>query len=292
MNMLYVTANTNAMDNNYDLSSFESQELKAVAGQSVKYDIAASGEVGADIISYNSDNLPEGLTLSVGGLLTGSIKQVGSYTFTVEMVADNWVTKSVDFKIEVAPVIIATGSELNATVTVGTEINTTFACSTVTEDSSLQNVTSKVIGDLPTGLTYDAETGKLSGTVTTAGVYNFTVRYSGEKQTAGGYWGRPTITEYTYDAVYTLIVEELPQEPVDYKVEVRVENGMVQYKNESGEWIDLIEVSKLNTPANDSNTGNNSILSGCIGTVSSATVVGLVTLAGAFLVAKRKEENK
>ena len=121
--------------------------------------------------TLESGNLPTGLTLSSAGLISGTPTTVGTFNFTVQ--ATNTAgsnTKSLSIIINAAtvPPTITTTSLPGGLV--GTAYNQTFTATGTTPITwSLQS------GTLPTGLSLSTA-GVISGTPTTAGTSNFTVR--------------------------------------------------------------------------------------------------------------------
>ncbi|MGO4256215.1 putative Ig domain-containing protein [Marmoricola sp. RAF53] len=118
--------------------------------------------------------LPPGLTLSNGGLVSGTPTRAGDYGFTVtftETSTGNADSQQLLLHVSApgAPVITTTSLP---TGTAGTPYAATLASST---PGGLWSVSS---GSLPPGITLNAFTGALSGTPTKAGAWFFIVKYS------------------------------------------------------------------------------------------------------------------
>ena len=134
MYAMYAMANSNVTKNGIDLSEFADKTLSdALIGMDYSADISlgssdngsasagdssASGEASggffggasgeaADAVSDGryytvvGGALPEGMTLSKSGKLSGTCYRSGTYNFTVELRQDGWVTSNAAFSLEV-----------------------------------------------------------------------------------------------------------------------------------------------------------------------------------------------
>ncbi|NLT39426.1 MAG: S-layer homology domain-containing protein, partial [Clostridiales bacterium] len=118
--------------------------------------------------SKESGDLPGGLTLSAGGAISGTPTTGGTFNFTVK--AENMAgsdTKELSIKVSVAPTIT---TDTLPDGTVGTAYSQALAA---TGDTPI--TWSIESGVLPNGLTLSAG-GTISGTPTTGGTFNFTVK--------------------------------------------------------------------------------------------------------------------
>lgn len=120
-----------------------------------------------------ASGLPPGLSLSSAtGEILGITSSAGSWTFTVTVrdASNISVTRTLEIMVHPAPALATT------------------SVSNLYQDSVSQGVTFGVTGgiapyswtitagSLPTGLTLDAQTGTVSGSPTTPGIYTFTIR--------------------------------------------------------------------------------------------------------------------
>ncbi len=128
------------------------------------------------IWSVSNGSLPAGLSLSQGGAITGTPTAAGTSQFTIQVNAGtDSATKDYSITIADPPLNITSGPLPNGTV--GTAYNQALSAS----GGSGGYTWSLMTGSLPAGLTLSA-TGTISGTPTTAGSSNFTVRVTDSSQ--------------------------------------------------------------------------------------------------------------
>ena len=111
--------------------------------------------------------LPPGLALKQDGTLTGTPTAVGSFTFTVKLLApgpDRVATKDLTLVVA-APVAAA------APAPEPSEVGVPFTTAPTTTGGAAPFAWSVSSGSLPAGLTLDAATGAIAGTPTTAGSF-------------------------------------------------------------------------------------------------------------------------
>ncbi|MBP7675231.1 MAG: putative Ig domain-containing protein [Thermoanaerobaculia bacterium] len=113
--------------------------------------------------------LPTGLTLGTDGAITGTPSADGEYTFTITATdTTTSCTGSRAYTVRICPVIGL--SAVPTCATVGSAFSTT-----ITPSAGAAPFTFGVTGTLPTGTTLDAGTGVLSGTLTAAGSFSFSI---------------------------------------------------------------------------------------------------------------------
>ncbi len=157
-------------------------------GDSVKFQITAT-----DADSFSATGLPTGLSIdSTTGLITGTIGSyaAGSYSSTVTA-TDNGFSSSVKFTWNVAdttaPSFTNPGTQNNNEGDLISDVETTPV------DADPGSITDVVNGQhtLPTGLTIDPTTGKISGTIDPRAAGTYTVTISA---TDGSITGSTTFT--------------------------------------------------------------------------------------------------
>ena len=142
--------------------------------------LAATGGDGTYTWSITAGTLTAGLSLSAGGVISGTPTLASTSTFTVQ-VASGGQTGTKELSITIAnPAPVITTNSLPSGV-VGTAYTQTLT--SAGGDGSYTWAVSA--GALPAGLALNASTGVISGTPTTAAMSNFTVQVtSGDAQTA------------------------------------------------------------------------------------------------------------
>jgi hypothetical protein len=133
--------------------------------------ITASGGTGTGFtFSVTGGSLPPGLTLTPGGLLSGTPTTAGPFTFTISATDSSAFVGSQTYSPTIFPAIVVSPSSLPAGQ-VGTPYSQTITATGGTGTGFTFSVTG---GSLPPGLTLTPG-GLLSGTPTTAGNFSFTV---------------------------------------------------------------------------------------------------------------------
>ena len=140
------------------------------AGMSYSQTLTASGGSGSYTWSVSGGSLPPGLILSTGGVLSGSPAVPGNFTFTV---AANDGTTSVtrSLTVSIGSTVTITSNAL-ASGRVGTAYNDSVHASGGVPPYTWEPGT----GQLPTGLSLNAQNGSITGTPTVAGTFSFTIR--------------------------------------------------------------------------------------------------------------------
>ncbi|HUK15634.1 MAG TPA: putative Ig domain-containing protein [Bryobacteraceae bacterium] len=142
-----------------------------MAGASYSQTLAAGGGTGGYTWSISSGSLPQGLTLSAAGTISGTPSAAGNFSFTVQVKDSSGAaaTKPLSITVNPPPLTITTSSLPNGMA--GSSYSQTLTASGGT-GAYTWSISS---GSLPPGLTLSAP-GIISGTPSAAGTSNFTAR--------------------------------------------------------------------------------------------------------------------
>ncbi len=136
--------------------------------------IIASG--GSGVYIWSAIGLPAGLSISAGGVITGTpTADAGSpYSVVVKVTDSNGLTASAPFSltVEALPLTIAGPASLPAGI-----VNAPYPATAITASGGSAPYAWSAIG-LPTGLNINSSTGIISGIPTAAGTFNVTVKVS------------------------------------------------------------------------------------------------------------------
>ncbi len=151
-------------------------------GTAYSQTVSATGGSGSFTYAVSVGALPAGLTLNASnGLISGTPTAAGLSTFTVRATDGTGATGSRSYSVTmtVAPIVVNPASLSAATV--GTAYS-----QTVTATGGTGGFTYSVsAGALPAGLTLNTSSGTLSGTPTTVGTSNFTIRATDSASASG-----------------------------------------------------------------------------------------------------------
>jgi hypothetical protein len=154
---------------------FADLNQRAVVGSAFVDSVVTTAASGASL-AVSAGALPDGISLSPDGLLSGTPTTVGSASFTV---ADG-AGQSRDYTLAVDPdAIFADTSRLAGVVGAPFE-------STLVHTVSAHADPAVIVGSLPPGLVVDAD-GVLSGTPTESGTYVFSLGHSGDETARGDF---------------------------------------------------------------------------------------------------------
>lgn len=199
--LLYVQANSNVMDNNVDSSIIKDVTLSAVQSVPFNGSVAVDAKkLNATTVSYSlSGALPAGLSLDENtGIISGTSTEIGTFSTGINVIADGWVSNSLNVNIEVKPVLSMTvatsepkeGSAFEATVSphsiVGFKVENK---DDLTEFGSYYTASSYAAEGLPEGLSIEAATGKITGTPTQSGTFNVKIKLDYTLTTVSSGWG-------------------------------------------------------------------------------------------------------
>ena len=143
----------------------------AQVGAAYNSALVANGGVAPYTFSIISGSLPPGLTLNTStGAITGAPTTAGTYNFTAKVVDSKGNTATSNCSIVVS-------SPLALTCPAGTgQVGIGYSSALTATGGVAPYTFSITSGSLPPGLTFNASTGAIAGTPTTAGTYNFTAQ--------------------------------------------------------------------------------------------------------------------
>ena len=162
MQMYSEYANQGHSRNGYVLTEYVGdQTLVATQGTKISnIDVSFNGDVISENYVIANGALPAGLTLNENtGIISGTPTEAGVFNFSVKATLDGWITQTNQYRITVSTTALVAGE-------VGQAYNQTIVGQSGTFAVSE--------GALPAGLTLSAD-GKISGTPTEAGTFNFKV---------------------------------------------------------------------------------------------------------------------
>ncbi|MBL8232657.1 MAG: putative Ig domain-containing protein, partial [Bryobacterales bacterium] len=141
------------------------------AGQAYSFTMTAAGGSGTGFVwSITAGTLPVGLTMTTGGLISGTPTTNGTSNFTVQVVDSTLQTATRQLSITIGSTLtVVTQTLPNGQL--GVAYN-----QTVTAAGATGAVQWSVVGSLPPGLTLNAATGAIAGSPTQNGIYNFSLR--------------------------------------------------------------------------------------------------------------------
>lgn len=330
--VLYAQSTAATIRGGIDITQYGAAvNITAKQGEAITIDVSNEdfAAAAADNVKYaiSDGTLPEGLVLSAAGVISGSSKESGEFSVTVQCTIDNWLTATKQVNITVASNFILDDDDNDITqATVGKAFGGYTSIIYSNGESDSNTYLYKVDGGaLPAGLTLDKDTGIISGTPVIAGSYK--VRIAAYTETAGGNQGvgpgassTPTTTVYGY---YDLTINVAEADVTSIQPQFKVEGGYVAYSVDGGNtWTNLISVEDLKGDSGesgnieirtdngyiqykDSNGAWQNVVAlddlkgesgGCNGSVEGAvatvTLAGIALLAtGIYVIARKRKDN-
>ena len=174
----------------------------ATWGAAYNTPLSAGGGASPYTYAVTSGALAGGMTLSSGGALSGTPTAVGTFNFMVSAKDSDNFTGSQAYTLTVSAPTLTLSPQSGTTITWTTETPFTQAFTAGGGTSPYTYALTVNAGTLPTGLSMNALTGVLSGTATTSGTVNFTIRATDSSSGTGA----PFIASGTY----TLVIGTTP----------------------------------------------------------------------------------
>jgi hypothetical protein len=171
----------------------------ATAGVAYSQTLSQTGALGTPSYAVTAGALPAGVSLTLGGVLTGTPTVVGTFNFTVTVSDASGCSGSQAYSLTVGcpTFVFAPGSLPSGTagVAYNQTVSTTGGVGTTTY--------AVTAGSLPTGLSL-ASTGVISGTPSATGTFNFTVTATDANSCTGSAAYSITINCPTGGATFTV----------------------------------------------------------------------------------------
>ncbi len=199
----------------------------ATVGAAFSQQLTASGGVAAYTYAITSGALPAGVTLSNGGLLSGTPTAGGSFTFTVTSTDNDGNTGNQAYTWTVnAATITITPAAGTLTVTTNAAYSQTFTAS-----GGTPTYTWLETGALPTGITFNTATATLSGTTAQTGSFPITIKATDSSTGSGPYHQSNAYTLTVSAPTITIAPTTLTAATVDaaYSQQLTASGGVATY---------------------------------------------------------------
>lgn len=218
MHMMYTQVNNNAMKNGMPLNVVKTDvSIKGLTGVAIEpvtvVDTAALNKFfGTGNYVVTASGLPEGLTCSEAGVISGIAKTTKTGTITVTASGkdkESWINVSGNINVAFSTSKVVA---VDKSGVIETDAAVELTADNYVENGGLvqENLnkyishTWSIKGTLPEGLTFDKTTGAISGTATVKGTYSVTVTDTYVKVTQG--WRGLSRTTENYQTPYEITV--------------------------------------------------------------------------------------
>ncbi len=165
--------------------------------------LTASGGTAPYSFLVTPGSLPAGLTLTSGGVLSGTPTAGGSFNFTVTATDSSGFTGTRSYTLVVDPAIITLPATTLANGTLGVALTRAITAATGGTAPRTYAVTG---GALPTSLTFNTNSGAISGTPSVLGTFNFTITATDSSTGTG---------PYTASRAYSMTIVNVPPVATD-----------------------------------------------------------------------------
>ena len=164
--------NSNAMENGLGTYTYTGGTLDSgIKGAS--YSASVAQDVDATVVNYELVNgsLPDGIELSDDGTVSGTATEAGTFSFTVQMSCEGWVTKTAAYTLTVEEPLSVEDDMTAVILGMDTEFQIVSAVDTSSATSVAYSITD---GALPEGMEIN-DNGLIYGTPEEEGEFDFTV---------------------------------------------------------------------------------------------------------------------
>jgi hypothetical protein len=193
-------------------------------GAAYNQTLTASGGTGPYTFSVVSGTLPAGLTLTAGGVLSGTPTAPGSSTVTIRATDGSGCTAEIIYTIVITSAPLCPAITLAPATMPNGAVGVAYSQTITASGGTAPYTFSLTSGTLPPGLTLSAA-GVVSGTPTTVGTSTFTVR---------GTDANGCFAEATYTMAITTPVPTLPQTFVILLALALMGMGYMQLRRRAG----------------------------------------------------------
>ncbi|MBR0257003.1 MAG: putative Ig domain-containing protein, partial [Synergistaceae bacterium] len=179
----------------------------------------ASGGANPYVWSVSAGKLPDGLKLNTStGKITGSTSKAGTFNFTVKAKDKNGAAGTKAYTVKV------TQTAVKGDIPTTTTRKATFTGTPKASGGASPYVWSVSAGKLPDGLKLNTSTGKITGSASKAGTFNFTVKAKDKNGAAG-------TKAYTVKVTQTKVTGTLPNavKGSSYTATPKASNGASPY---------------------------------------------------------------
>ena len=257
--LLYVKANTNSALNGVKTHTMANRAIELRAGVAVDEVLGLSEEAlnGCTPVYTISGTLPKGVTWNAAaGKIIGSATELGTYTVKVDALVDGWINATATYTINVVPTGMINEAIKEFSVSTGYAVGGTYGSGWMAgEITELGAMT--VVSNVP-GVTYDAEKGVLSGTPTQSGT--FTVEVTQKVTYSTSFGSSSADAKVVVNVIIGPVDEPVAPPPVEVpeEVEFAVIDGKLSYKVGEGEWT-AIEAGSTSTSGTVSITASEKV---------------------------------
>jgi hypothetical protein len=137
--------------------------------QNVAYNVTLTGTNGTTPYVWTATGLPAGLTISSGGVISGTPTGTGTATVNITLTDASTATANASLTLKVNSAM-----SLSATTLPQWTINAPYPSTTITATGGTGSYSWSAVG-LPTGMSINAATGAISGTPTASGSFTVAV---------------------------------------------------------------------------------------------------------------------